>query len=151
MGMNAAERARKYRQNIKNDPLRYNQYLQKEKERYKTRKINGERPSIKELPEREARKLRRKWRKEKRERNDKEKERKKRTSEVMFTPPASPETQDQSESEQKKRGRRRVKKERLKVYRRNRELEAQITKAQRDKLKFKKRWLRLKKKIELRT
>lgn len=40
MGMSAAERIRKYRENMKNDPAKYAQYLNKEKQRYK----NGRKP-----------------------------------------------------------------------------------------------------------
>lgn len=37
MGMSAAERMRKYLENMKNDPAKYAQYLNKEKQRYKKR------------------------------------------------------------------------------------------------------------------
>lgn len=42
MGMSAAERMRKYRENMKNDPAKYAQYLNREKQRYKKRKETGE-------------------------------------------------------------------------------------------------------------
>lgn len=60
MGMSAAERMKKYRQNMKNNPEKYTEYLSKEKQRYRKRKASGEIPNIKQCTDREKRKLRRK-------------------------------------------------------------------------------------------
>lgn len=66
MGMSAAERMRKYLENMKNDPAKYAQYLNKEKQRYKKRKKTGELRSISACNDREKRAIRKKWQNAKR-------------------------------------------------------------------------------------
>ena len=60
MALSAAERAKKYRQNLKAQPLRHEQYLQKERERYRRRKAKGE-FDLKQKTPRQQRQKRRYW------------------------------------------------------------------------------------------
>ena len=42
MALSAAERAKKYRENLKNNPTKYNYYLKQEKQRYRGRRERGD-------------------------------------------------------------------------------------------------------------
>ena len=42
MALSAAERAKKYREDLKNNPTKYNDYLKQEKQRYRGRKERGD-------------------------------------------------------------------------------------------------------------
>ena len=94
------------------------EYLERERQRYKKRKEEGKIKTIHNLPEREQRALRRKWKTCKRQ------QRAKRTTETSneLTPPQSPEgpVQDhvvQAVSNQEKRGRKKVRRDQKKAYR----------------------------------
>ena len=41
MALSAAERAKRYREDLKNNPTKYNNYLKQEKQRYRGRKERG--------------------------------------------------------------------------------------------------------------
>ena len=41
MALSAAERAKKYREDLKNNPTKYNDYLKQEKQRFRGRKERG--------------------------------------------------------------------------------------------------------------
>ena len=69
-----AEAMRQSRARMKANPARYQQYLEKERERYKKRKAAGKIINVMELPEAEQRRLRRKWKLEKRKQRDKKEE-----------------------------------------------------------------------------
>ena len=139
--MSAAERMKKYRQNMKNNPEKYTEYLSKEKQRYRKRKANGEIPNIKQCTDREKRKLRRKWR------NAKRKLRKETKEKSILTPPPSPHSVDESQSDSRKRGRLRVKRDRAKAYKKISKLEKALDRKTKDAEKYRKRYERLKKKI----
>jgi hypothetical protein len=141
MGMSAAESMRKYRQNLKNNPDKYTDYLNKEKQRYRKRKANGEIPAINQCTDREKRKLRRKWR------NAKRKLRKETKEKSILTPPPSPQRVDENLSESRKRGRQRVKRERAKAYKKISKLEKALDRKTKDAEKYRKRYERLKKKV----
>ena len=42
MALSAAERAKKYRENLKNNPTKYNDYLKQEKQRFRGRRERGD-------------------------------------------------------------------------------------------------------------
>jgi hypothetical protein len=42
MALSAAERAKKYRENLKNNPTKYNDYLKEENQRYRGRRERGD-------------------------------------------------------------------------------------------------------------
>lgn len=67
MPKSQAERLREYRQRVKNDPMKYQEYLKKERERNKTRKGEAKLKSINNLSIREQRHVRRAWRKRQRD------------------------------------------------------------------------------------
>jgi hypothetical protein len=135
MGMSAAERMRKYRQNMKNDPDKYTDYLNKDKQRYRKRNANGEIPAINQCTDREKRKLRRKWR------NAKRKLRKETKEKYIRMLPPSPQRVDENPSESRKRRRQRVKKAKAS------NLEKDLDRKTKDAEKYRKCYERLKKKV----
>lgn len=58
-----ADRVRKYRQRLREDPERYEEYLRKERERNQKRREEGKLKRIKDLSERQQRNVRKEWRK----------------------------------------------------------------------------------------
>jgi hypothetical protein len=58
MPLSAAERAKRYRDKIKSDPARHEQYIQSEKDRYKARRERGD-FDLTQKTERERRQIRR--------------------------------------------------------------------------------------------
>ena len=158
--VSAAERLRKYRAEIKADPIRYAEYLQKERERYQKRKEDGKIKSIAELSNREKRRKRKDWRKKKHEQ-------KKRQLKVKLgmqyigqnTPPRTPESANEIQPEQilqeqppretrRERGRKKVKRSRSAAYRTIEILKKEIIKKEKAAEKYRKRYERLKKKTE---
>lgn len=112
-----AQAMRQSRQRLKADPIRYAEYLQKEKDRYRKRKNEGKLKTIHDLNSSEQRRLRRKWKLDKR---------RQRKSAVVnatvtaATPPPSPETlpaPPAGVSSQGKAGRKRVRREDRQSYR----------------------------------
>lgn len=65
MGRSNAERMRKYRQSLKSDPVKYDNYLKNERDRYKRRKEKGEIKGVHDCTPREQKLKRRHWRIEK--------------------------------------------------------------------------------------
>jgi hypothetical protein len=59
MALSAAERAKKYRENLKNNPTKYNDYLKEENQRYRGRKERGN-IDIKKKSSREQKRMKRK-------------------------------------------------------------------------------------------
>jgi hypothetical protein len=59
MALSAAERAKKYRENLKNNPTKYNDYLKEENQRYRGRKERGN-FDIKKKSSREQKRMKRK-------------------------------------------------------------------------------------------
>jgi hypothetical protein len=59
MALSAAERAKKYREDLKNNPTKYNNYLKQEKQRYRGRKERGN-FDIKKKSSREQKRMKRK-------------------------------------------------------------------------------------------
>ena len=58
----STERSRDYRKKLKEDPVKYQQYIDREKERYKRRKETGKLKVISQLSKREQRQKRKQWR-----------------------------------------------------------------------------------------
>ena len=61
MPLSAAERAKRYRDKIKSDPARHEEYIQNERDRYKARRDRGD-FDLSQKTERERRQIRRTWR-----------------------------------------------------------------------------------------
>jgi hypothetical protein len=59
MALSAAERAKKYRENLKNNPTKYNDYLKEENQWYRGRKERGN-FDIKKKSSREQKRMKRK-------------------------------------------------------------------------------------------
>src|SRR4029434_2444392 len=57
------KRLREYRQRVRDDPVKHQEYLRKERERNKKRKEEGKLKCISDLPNREQKKVRKSWRK----------------------------------------------------------------------------------------
>ena len=62
-GKSGAERLREYRQRVRDDPVKHQEYLRKERERNKKRKEEGKLKCISNLSNREQKKVRKSWRK----------------------------------------------------------------------------------------
>lgn len=123
-------------------PEQWEEKRAKERQRYANLKKEKKIKSVKDLTPREHRVLKKKWRESKRRTRDK-----KRIEEevVNNTPPRSDEEDQIQESLQKKRGRRQVRKDRSKAYRKIKEQEKCIIKLQRKIEMYKKRLQRSKK------
>lgn len=65
MPLSAAERSRRYRKKLKQNPVLHEQYLQKEHERYEKRKAEGSIKLIQDMTSREQRHIRKAWRQRK--------------------------------------------------------------------------------------
>ena len=61
MPKSQAERLREYRQRVKNDPMKYQEYFKKEREGNKTWKEEGKLKSVNDLSIREQIQVRRAW------------------------------------------------------------------------------------------
>lgn len=72
----AAQRSKSYRKRLKDDPEKYAQYLQSEKERYRRRRETGKLKSVSLLSTREHRYEKKRWKVKQRKRaKDREKKR----------------------------------------------------------------------------
>lgn len=141
MPSSAAERMRKYRKRLKDNPEKYNEYIRKEKARYQYRKDKGDIKSILEYKPREQRAIRKQWRLRKKIQRDKEKIG---INDIRATPPQSP--LEGTSDERRSAGRKKVRRDRSAAYRKIKHLEEQLIKEKRLKEKMKKRLYRLKKK-----
>ena len=86
MPLSGAERARRYRQRLKENEHDYTRYLQKERERYNKRKENGDIKLIASMSEREKRSTRRSWR----TRKQKSRQKNQTDNTGTYTPPPTP-------------------------------------------------------------
>ena len=139
MALSAAEKQRRYRQRIKNNPVKYQQYLKKDLDRYHRRKV-----PISELSEREKRAQRKRWKKSQRDYRS----RKANFLASQNTPPTSPEYSTNpapSTSRQLQRGRKKVRRDKAKCYKKLSALETKLQNQIRITNKYKKRLYRLKK------
>jgi len=130
-----AEIQREYRRRRDADPERRENYLRKERRKYREDLVTGKRKQITNMNEREARKERRAWRnRQKRSRQAA------RNRANLCTPPASPSVGcDEHQSRQKERGRKCLRRERASAYRRIKELEKELQKAKRVAERYKKK------------
>lgn len=145
----AKEKSRSYRDRIKSDPVKYAEFLRKDRERYQRKKEKGIVKQVQELPKREQRKLRRQWRITQRNRRDRLKEVLETASSTPTASPAAttaPERPCQPETQKKKR-KRRTRQSRCKDNDLN-EAKAKLEKALRRVEKYKKRCHRLQNKME---
>jgi hypothetical protein len=149
MPRSGAERARRHRQKLKDNPITHAEYLQKERKRYQDRKANGKRKGIEQMGPREQRRTRRKWSVEKRN----QRQMQQMVAPVIGnTPPASPTrspwpvVMDGGASSQRQRGRKKVRKDRSKVYRDLSKTQSKLELSKRLTERYKKRLNRLKNK-----
>ena len=152
-----AQRLKNYRAKLKEDSVRYEEYLQKERERYQRRKEKGKIKLIGDLGKRGQRNQRKQWRKRKRAERDRKK-----TGQIAFsfikqyTPPQTPDhssedivpLQEPQSQTRRQRGRKKVKRSRSAAYRTIERLTAQLSKKEKESEKYRKRYERLKKRTE---
>ena len=152
MVLSAAEKQRRYRRRRDADQLRREEYLAKEKERYKKLREIGIRKSKSEMTKREHRRNRRMWRLQK-------KDLRKRKKEVrnILTPPESPEPLPQivevvdnqpGPSRQHVVSTKKRNRNKSKFYRRNLFLQRKIEEANLRANRYRLRWVRLKEEIK---
>lgn len=128
MAMSNAERQRLYRQKRDRDPKRRQEYLNKEKEKYKQDKATGRKKTVKNMTEREKRSARKYWRLKKR----KNRATMKGLEKMLLTPPDSPGSLNNPQiSRQKKQSAKKKNKESAKCYRENKKLKQELTKQKR--------------------
>ena len=131
MPSSAKDRMRKYREKIKMDPVKHEEYLQKERNRWKERTTKGKILKIDQLSEREQRSKRKTWRLSQKEHRLKKK--------LPETPPSS----GAEMASQRKRGRKKVKQNRARCYKRINKLERQLQMKAKQINKYKQRLSRL--------
>lgn len=151
MPLTAKERMQRYRNKIKADPVKHAEYLQKEKERWKKRREENKLPPlIKDMNQREQRSKRKQWRKEIKERREKKRQRDEmiKNASVIISPPTSPthSVEEVHITPEAKRGRKYVKRDRAKAYKKIKKLEEELIKKSREADKYRKRYERLVKK-----
>lgn len=150
MALTAAEKQRRYRLRRDQDPERRQEYLQKEKKRWKMRKAKGQIKDVASLSEREKRRVRKYWKVTKAE----YRKRQKKTANIV-TPPNSPshvpdqeqlpqQLQDSSKTSKKIL---KKKKNRRKLMKKIDLLTSQLEQQKRATQKYKKRWQREKSKV----
>ena len=140
MALSAAEKMRRYRQRINEDPERRRQYLLKEKVRNKKKKEAGLLKPITELSRRDQKAKRKYWRDAK----NRERVRKKKLT-VLLSPPTSPQNDHVPtvESRQNSQAKRIRKRNLAKCYRENKELKLKLAKEVKRAEMYKKRLSRL--------
>ncbi|KAK6182417.1 hypothetical protein SNE40_010116 [Patella caerulea] len=114
---------RDYRLKLKEDPVRYAAYLQKARARYHKRKEKKEIKLVADRTEREHRKKKQYWRATRRQYRQNKKQ-----IDGFITPPMSPDSEpaQTAETERKRRGRKKVKRDRSAVYRRLERVETEL-------------------------
>ncbi|CAG2213684.1 unnamed protein product [Mytilus edulis] len=154
MVLTGAERAKLWRERQKSDPRKYSEYLQKERNRYKDKKISSVVKPIEDMTEREKRRTRKHWRKHqanKRERTKQAIE----TNNFLSdnTPPVSPENGDFQQNIRRtnaqRRGRKKGEKDRSKAYRQLKKLNVRLISAEKLNQRYRQRLHRMKKKGKL--
>ncbi|KAK6185007.1 hypothetical protein SNE40_007338 [Patella caerulea] len=114
---------RDYRLKLKEDPVRYAAYLQKARARYHKRKEKKEIKLVADMTDREHRKKKQYWRATQRQYRQNKKQ-----IDGFITPPMSPDSEpaQSAETERKRRGRKKVKRDRSAVYRRLERVETEL-------------------------
>lgn len=136
MPLSAAERQRRCRLKKKQDKDKYEEYLQKARDRYHKNKT-----LVKDMNDREKRLANRKWKIKQKKYRDKQKEQEK-TLEA-YTPPPSPPASPIVSS-----GRKKVRRDRSKLYRENLKLQTENDKWRRKYEKYKKNYKGLKQSLK---
>lgn len=132
MPLSGAERSRRYREKMKQNPVKYQEYLENERKRYVNKKEDGQVKLVADISERERRRRRKYWR------EIKEKQR--------AVPPAPSVPSSSSPTKKKKMGRKRVRREKSKTYRKLQKMEQELKVQQRINEKLRKRLYRAKEK-----
>lgn len=143
-----AEAQRRRREKIKGNPELYQKERAKEKERWARRVRDGKIKQIKDLSRRQQKSKRRMWQNSSKNYRDKMKQRKNAITQYINdnTPPSSPVSFDARERPGTSRisaGRKRVRKDRAKAYRRIEKLKMKLKKQKREIEKLRKRNQRL--------
>lgn len=144
------------REKLRNNPEYYEREKQKERERYHRRKNQNKIKSIKDLTPRQQRSKKKTWRESSQRYRQNIRNRQRSINQYIneTTPPPSPLPEPNlnppqpGPSRQLLAGRKKVKKNKSKVYRDNKKLKAQLTKAESKARKYKSRYFRLKKEIK---
>ncbi|XP_061598342.1 uncharacterized protein LOC133461445 [Cololabis saira] len=147
MSSKGAETARRYRERRNADQQRREQYLEKEREKWKRDRETGKKKGINEISEREKRAKRKKWREAKQKVRARNKGSALQQSETPPATPPSSSTENQPEpgpSRQQRQGERIRRRTKQKLKQRIEELEAQIQKVKSKAEKYKKRYYRAK-------
>lgn len=131
MPMTAAERQRRYRERLAQDPEKRELYLAKERKRWKDRRDEGKVKSVKEMSDREVRRVRKYWRTAKRLQKNRQQQ------EKPLTPPNSPPEASCSTRKSLREKNRRKMTKKVQV------LTHQLREEQKRSQKYKQRWLRL--------
>ena len=139
MPLSAAERARRHREKIKQNPVLYSEYLRKEHERYERRKAEGSIKLIHEMTNREKRYARKSWR----QRKQRQKERQTSMNNLLNdTPPSTPSTSADFEYRRESRktsGRKRIRRENASCYRQVEKLKVKLQVKMREADRYRKR------------
>ena len=129
MALSAAEKQRRYRERRDKDPVRRNEYLQKQRQKYRDDLAVGKKKHVADMSERELRKTRRKWRKKKTEYRKRKRDEKP-LEDLLPTPDVSPNTSPTrnplNTSNRGKNIERKRNRERAKCYRDNDKLRKEI-------------------------
>lgn len=153
---------RRRREQIKSDPEKLAELREKERQKYQKKREKGvlNAKLVKNMSDREHRKITKEWRKRSKRYRDRKKEEKKLNvilqqntppssplMGVAVTPDSTPASKPTDSTSRRNAGRKRVKKSRSKMYRTIMILRDNIKKSNRSAEKYKKRYERLKKKI----
>lgn len=158
MGLSAAERAKRYRDSLKADPVKHAEYLQKEKERYRKRKTKGDFnwTDMSSKSEREKSYMRRQWKNNRRVYRQQQKVIEEGISFMeRNSPTTSPETSPLririERPPQNISGRKRVKRDRAKAYRTVGKLEKEVQRYKRLIENYRKKEQRLRKRSNIKS
>ncbi|CAC5379288.1 unnamed protein product [Mytilus coruscus] len=154
MVLTGAERVKLWRERQKSDPRKYGEYLQKERNRYKDKKISGVVKPIEDMTEREQRRTRKHWRKHQANKRERMKQAIETNNFLANnTPPVSPENgefqQNIRRTNAQRRGRKKVRKDRSKAYRQLRKLSVRLISAEKLNQRYRQRLHRMKNKGKL--
>ena len=145
--LTAAEKMRKYRQRLKEDPVKRQQYLTKERQRWKHRRETGKEKVISELSDRDKRRKRKMRREAQKRFCLRRQQQKAPVSDPVVSSttvhPTIPVVQPCSTA--RSRGRSRVRRDRAKAYRKITALEAKLEETKRLYERYRKRCQRQKK------
>ena len=136
MPLSAAEKQRRYRERLKENAELYEDYLQKERNRWQERKQSGKLKQISDMTKREQRQKRRRW---------KEQQRKCREKKLAFdetTPPPTPVGPTPGPSRQAVEGRKVRRRKLAQLHYRLKRAQQDVHRSRRQAERFKKRWQR---------